>query len=122
MGRCVGLRLTSQDAGDGSGDLGDESVAGGWFTQGCVLGVAADLDAGALLCTTGGPWTPCFPSGLRPGPEVGAALLPAVSCKGGARVRCNLGCDASRPLRHAPPSGEYRPFAAGYDPRVYPPL
>ncbi len=28
-------------------------VAPGWFTAGGVLGVAVDLDAGALLCTTG---------------------------------------------------------------------
>ena len=86
--------------------------------MGGVLGVAADLDAGTLLCTAGGAWTPCFPSGLRPGPAVGGALLPAVSCCEGARLRVNLGGVASRPLRYAPPSGEYRPFAADADDQV----
>jgi hypothetical protein len=93
-------------------------VTPGWFAAGGVLGVAADLDAGTLLCTAGGAWTPCFPSALRPGPAVGGALFPIVSCWGGARVRDNLGGDASRPLRHAPPSGEYRPFADDADGQV----
>jgi hypothetical protein len=36
----------------GSGSVG-EKVVPGWFVAGGVLGVAVDLDAGALRCTTG---------------------------------------------------------------------
>ncbi len=97
-----------------------KEVVPDWYAEGGVLGIAVDLDAGALLCTKGGEagWATCFPAGLRPGAAVGGALLPAVSCTGGARVRCNLGIDAARPLRHAAPSGEYRPFGADVDPQV----
>ncbi len=85
----------------------------GWFSVGKTLGVAADLDAGTLFfASDGGPWTTSFTSGVAPGPEVGPALFPALSGSGDARVRCNFGTDASQPLRHAPPSDDYRPFGA----------
>ncbi len=97
----------------GRGQRG-ESVIPGWFTAGSVLGIAVDLDSGTLFCTAcgRGGWISCFQSGLRPGATVGNALLLAVTCADGARVRCNSGIDPSRPMRHDPPSSLYRPFGA----------
>ena len=86
------------------------TVAAGWFVAGKTLGVAADLDAGTLLVSVdGADWTVAFQAGCAAGPAVGAGLYPAVSGQGGARVRCNWGADAGRPMRHGPPaSGGYR--------------
>jgi hypothetical protein len=47
---CSGEPLILRVRGSGQGGA---NVAPGWFTGGGVLGVAVDLDAGALLCTTG---------------------------------------------------------------------
>ena len=47
-------------------------------------------------------WSTAYDSGLRPDREVGAALFPAFSGLGGARLRVNLGLDRARPLRFPP--------------------
>jgi hypothetical protein len=84
-----------------------------WFVVGGTLGLALDLDAGALFVSAnGGAWQPAFPTGLRPGATVGSALFPVVSGLSGARVRCNLGADPSRPMRHTAPAAEYRTVGA----------
>ena len=98
----------------GRGSYSDR-IARGWFVVGGVLGIAADLDAGTLHCTTGRGWTPSLNSDLRPGPAVGGALYPALDVSRDTAVRVNLGGDASRPFRHTPPTGEYKPFAAAAD-------
>jgi hypothetical protein len=70
--------------------------------------MALDLESGALrVSVDGGEWAVAFPEGCAPSSSVGAAVFPALSGKEGATVRCNWGADASRPLKHAPPSGEY---------------
>ena len=47
----------------------------------------------------------------QPSLAAGGALFPAVSCYSGAGVvRVNLGLEASRGLRVAPPSSDYRPL------------
>ncbi len=74
--------------------------------------MALDLDAGVLrFACDDSQWTPAFPSAVTPGPAAGPDLFPALSGQYGARVQCNFGGDASRPLRLVPPSDEYRPFA-----------
>ena len=85
-------------------------MAKGWFAAGKTLGLALDLDAGTLrVSVDGAPWAVAFQDGCAPGAAVGSALFPALSGNGGARVRCNWGAEAGRPMRHSPPSGEYRP-------------
>ncbi len=84
------------------------AVAAGWFAAGKTLGVALDLDAGALLVSVNGAaWVVACQAGCAPGADAGGALFPALSGEGGARVRCNWGADAGRPMRHGPPSGDY---------------
>ncbi len=81
----------------------------GWFEKGKTLALALDLDAGTMLTSVdGGAWVVTFPGGCKPSATVGAGLFPALCGKGGARVRCNWGGDAERPMRHGPPSGDYR--------------
>jgi hypothetical protein len=84
-------------------------VASGWFEAGKTLGLALDLDAGTLrVSVDGGAWAVAFQDGCAPGAAAGAALFPTLSGKGGASLRCNWGGDARRPMRRAPPSGDYR--------------
>jgi hypothetical protein len=93
--------------------LGSVVAAAGWFETGNILGVALDLDTGTLLASVNGTcWvvacpnaihtSPCCPSGTA-----GSALFPAMCGGGGARLRCNWGGVAGRPMRHCPPSGQY---------------
>ena len=85
-----------------------DAVAAGWSEAGKTLGVAVDIDSGTMsVSVNGGAWAVAFPKGCTPSVEAGAALLPAVSGNGG-RLRCNFGADAARPLKHGPPSDEYR--------------
>ena len=51
-------------------------------------------------------WQTAYSSGLQPSATVGAALFPAISCKGGVRLRCNFGLDQRRPLRFPPSISE----------------
>jgi hypothetical protein len=84
--------------------------ASGWSAAGKTLGLALDLEAGALLVSVdGAEWAPApFSHPCKPGADAGAGLFPALSGFLGARVRCNWGVDARRPMRHAPPPGGYR--------------
>ena len=67
-----------------------------------ILPVSRLLDSrGRVPFITAG-WTTAYASGLRPDREVGAALFPAFSGLGGARLRVNLGLDRARPLRFPP--------------------
>jgi hypothetical protein len=104
----------------------------GWYRVGAVLGVALDLDAGAMRVAVLHPakpaddaapaaaaapaaveWKVAFASGVRPGEAVGSGLFPAISGSNGAKVEYNLGDDlAARPLRLLPPSSDYTPVAA----------
>ena len=84
-------------------------MASGWFVAGKTLGLALDLDAGTLrVSVDGGAWAVAFQDGCAPGAAAGAALFPALSGCTGARLRCNWGGDGGRPMRHGPPSGDYR--------------
>ncbi len=84
-------------------------VAAGWFESGKTLGVALDLEAGAILVSVNGTeWATAFRGGCAPGAAVGASLFPVLCGLGKVRVRCNWGADAGRPMRHSPPSAEYR--------------
>lgn len=83
-----------------------------WHKPGCVLGLACDLDAGALHVSVDGDFsaghggTP-FKKGVRPGPRVGSGMYPAVT-GGNCRIRYNLGGDGvNRQFRFLPPSAEY---------------
>ena len=84
--------------------------ASGWFAAGKTLGLALDLEAGALLVSVdGAEWAAApFSHPCKPGADAGAGLFPALSGAVGARVRCNWGVDTRRPMRHAPPPGGYR--------------
>jgi hypothetical protein len=110
----------------------------GCLRVGAVVGVALDLDAGAMRVAVadippppqpeGGQaaeppsaaaapvaadWKVAFAGGVRPGEAVGSGLFPAVSGCEGVQIRYNLGDDlAARPLRLLPPSGDYTPVAA----------
>jgi hypothetical protein len=107
-------------------------AAGGWFEAGKLLRLAADLNAGAMwvavveadgTCAGGekstsilssptahiplaADWQTAFSSGLQPSTTVGAALFPAISGEGGAKLRCNFGLDPERPLRFPPSKPE----------------
>ncbi len=89
---------------------------------GKTLGVALDLDAGTLLVSfDGGDWAVAFPNTTHTGPcrpsdTAGAALFPALNGSKGAWVRCNWGTDKERPMRHSPPSEQFR--AVGLPPEV----
>ena len=97
-----------------SEELSSEEYASGWFQEGMVLCLDADLSAGTLRVAVGrlqsdgteGPccseWTTAVPSGLQPSATVGAALFPAVTGYGGVRLRFNFGLDSGRPLRFPP--------------------
>ena len=102
------------------------------WRQGDVIGLACELPApsstygrgfyagddgewqssggGEILVSVNGDFSPpngtafYLPYGL-------AGLYPAFSCFTG-KVRCNLGSDPTRPLRHAPPTSEFKPMAA----------
>ncbi len=84
-------------------------MAAGWFAEGKTLGVAVDLDAGRMLVSVDvGDWAEAFPTGCAPSAAAGAGLFPALSGNCGARIQCNWGADAGRPMRHGPPSADYR--------------
>ncbi len=84
-------------------------VAAGWFEAGKTLGVAADLDAGTMLVSVdGGDWAVAFPNGCSPSDKAGEALFPAISGEDGVQLRCNWGADPGRPMKHGPPSEDYR--------------
>jgi hypothetical protein len=54
-----------------------------------------------------------FKKGVRPGPEVGGGLYPAIT-GGDCRIRYNLGGDlVHNPFRFSPPSAEFVSVAAG---------
>ena len=96
-----------------SGKDSSEEFANGWFQEGMVLCLDADLSAGTLRVAVGrlqsdgtegpccGEWTTAVLSGLQPSATVGAALFPAVTGSG-ARLRFNFGLDSGRPLRFPP--------------------
>jgi hypothetical protein len=70
--------------------------------------VALDLQTGVMrVSVDGGEWLVASPEGCTPSAITGAALFPALSGEGGARLQCNWGADARRPMKHAPPSGDY---------------
>jgi hypothetical protein len=99
-----------------------EKIAGA--SRGCTaktLGLALDLEAGTMLVSVdGAEWVAApLPQPCVPGAAVGAALFPALSGYVCTRLRCNWGVDAERPMRHAPPPGDYR--AVGLLPRKVPP-
>ncbi len=76
--------------------------------MGKTLGVALDLDVGMMrVSIDGGEWIVAFSDGCAPSAIAGASLFPAVSGGKGAEMRFNWGLDEMRPLKHAPPSGEY---------------
>ncbi len=90
-------------------------MAAGWFAAGKTLGVALDLGSGNLrVSVDGGEWAVAFPEGCAPSGSVGAALFPALSGCDGVRARCNWGTDAARPMKFAPPSGEYMAVGLAY--------
>ena len=108
------LRLGGRDQEQGS-------AAAGWSEAGKTLGVALDLDAGSLLVSVDGAgWAVAPLSGpCAPGAGAGATLFPALSGAVGARMRCNWGADAGRPMKLAPPPGEYQ--AVGLPAQQVPP-
>ena len=98
---------------------GDQGPFGCAWRKGDVIGLACELPpvtfsggggGGRILVSVNGDFSP--PNGaafdLPPGLT---GLLPAFSCFCGA-VRCNLGGDPARPLRHAPPAADFQPMAA----------
>ena len=106
--------------------------AGGWFSSGSLLRLAANLDVGTMrvavaetdgTCTGGenstmihhesssygtdaAEWRTAYSSGLQPSATVGAVLFPAISGRRGASLRCNFGGNKARPLRFPPPLRE----------------
>ncbi len=89
--------------GCGRGKWRNAGLAG-FRRAGATVGLAWDAGSGAVLAGVDGasPLVPLFPDSVAPGPVIGAGLFPALSGKGGCRVRWNLG---QRPFRHAPPPG-----------------
>jgi hypothetical protein len=114
-------------------DQWGSDAAAGWFEAGKSLRLAADLNAGAMRVavvetdgtSAGGEnstsilypspiahiplaadWQTAYSSGLQPSATVGAALFPAISGQGGAKLRCNFGLDPGRPLRFPPSKPE----------------
>ena len=75
--------------------------------KGEMLAASLPPDADAAANTT--IWKAAYADGVRPGAAVGGGLFPCLSGYGGAKVRVNLGLDAARPLRLAPPTSEFRP-------------
>ena len=82
-------------------------MASDWFVTGKTLGVALDVDAGTMLVSVdGAEWVVAFQDGCTPSAAAGVALFPALSVMGdAAKMRCNLGGDTERPMRHAAPLG-----------------
>ena len=87
---------------------------------GATLGVALDAAKGEMLVASIAPppaaaaaaapiWQAAFADGVRPGAAVGDSFFPCLSGRSGAKVRVNLGLDATRPLRLAPLTREFRP-------------
>ncbi len=77
--------------------------------------MALDLESGTLrVSVDGGEWAVAFSEGCTPSADAGAALFPALSGAVGMRVRCNWGVDAARPMKFAPPSGEYMAVGLAY--------
>ena len=85
-------------------------VADGWFTSGNVISVAADLDSGKMMVFCHGDadasdtamWKTVDETCLQLGEAVGVGFFPAISGKGGAKIRCFL-----REVQCAPPSGDF---------------
>jgi hypothetical protein len=104
------LRRYDPEAGGGSAAAAEEATAevegdwGGHWKVGDVIGVACDLDRGALLVSVNGdlaaPNGLAFSVGVRPGPVVGASLFPALSGRGVRVAYCLGGAAAARPLRY----------------------
>ena len=111
---------------DGEGLLkwqyGQSEPFGCGWRKGDVVGLACDLNwpgqssgqggedggdlARRILVSVNGDFSP--PNGAAFDlPEYVTGLHPALSCRAAA-LRCNLGSDASRPFRHAPPAEDYR--------------
>ena len=78
---------------------GDEARWGAAWQAGDVIGLACDLDRGALVVSVNGDFAPpngvAFARGLRPGPSAGPALFPAFSGRDMV-VSYNLGADLER--------------------------
>jgi hypothetical protein len=75
------------------------------WRRGDVIGIAVDLERGALAVSVNGSFDP--PNGdafdcVRSSVAAGAAVYPALSAKN-MTVALNLGLDPARPLRFAPP-------------------
>ena len=98
---------------------GDQGPFGRTWCKGDVIGLACELPpitfsggcgcGGRILVSVNGDFSP--PNGAAfdlPADLFG--LHPAFTCLAGA-VRCNLGGDPARPLRHAPPATDYRAMA-----------
>jgi hypothetical protein len=112
-----------------SGEWGSNGrAAGSWFAAGKSLRLASDLDAGVMrvavvetdgTCAGGekstsilsspmahillvADWRTAYSSGLQPSTTVGAALFPAISGRGGAKLRCKFGLDARFPQSSSP--------------------
>jgi hypothetical protein len=84
---------------------------GGVWQEGDVIGLACDLERGAMLVSVNGDFSApnglAFSRGVRPGPAVGAELFPAFSGRN-MRVAYNLGTDpVARPF-HAVASRDSR--------------
>ena len=105
---------------------GDQGPFGSAWHKGDVIGLACELPPvegafggrGRILVSVNGKFTPPNGAAFHLPPGL-AGLHPAFSCSFGA-VRCNLGGDPARPLRHAPPAADFQPMAAFPPPRAVP--
>jgi hypothetical protein len=90
---------------------------------GAVLGVALDLIEGSMRVAVldaapaetppvTSDWKVAFKSGVCPGEAVGSGIYPAVSGNNGVQIKYNLGDNQAYPLRHSPPSSDYKPVGA----------
>ena len=104
---------------------GEQGPFGRAWRKGDVIGLACELPPverdgrGRILVSVNGKFTPPNGAAFHLPPGL-AGLHPAFSCASGA-VRCNLGGDPARPLRHAPPAADFQPMAAFPPPRAVPP-
>ena len=97
-----------------------ENAVPEWCSEGQTLGIALDVDTGSMLVKSGAAssWIPVFESGVMPGAEVGGGVFPVIFGLFGAKVRCNFGFDASRPLVLAPPTADFEAFGNAFAAQV----